>query len=337
VHWIKAAVAAFEPKDNAVILDGCRVVKYNRLIVAPGLKLDWDAVEGLVETLGRNGVTSNYRYDLAPYTWELVQGLKPGPGDLHPAADADQMCRRAAKGALSVRRPLAPRRACSTTSTSSSAMPAACCSASRTMCPALRLHEKYNASLNFFHNLVAIDGPAKRAWFAKPDADRQRRGRVRHDPCRARRRPRPTSSASRRWPMPPAGWMSIRQRCAQDLRQHLVARRCDERAQRQDRRRRAQAGADRRRQRVADIDGPGPVAHYDGYGSCPLTVERGKIVLAEFGYGGTLLPSFPKWLIDGTKPSRRPGCSRKDAAADLLEGHAARQGMDGEARNRRLS
>ncbi len=26
VHWIKAAVAAFEPKDNAVILDGCRVV-----------------------------------------------------------------------------------------------------------------------------------------------------------------------------------------------------------------------------------------------------------------------------------------------------------------------
>jgi hypothetical protein len=33
-------------------------------------------------------------------------------------------------------------------------------------------------------------------------------------------------------------------------------------------------------------------------------VERGKIVLAEFGYGGKLLPSFPGWLIDGTKPSR---------------------------------
>ncbi len=46
------------------------------------------------------------------------------------------------------------------------------------------------------------------------------------------------------------------------------------------------------------------VAHYDGYGSCPLTVERGKIVLAEFGYGGRLLPSFPRWLIDGQRPSR---------------------------------
>ena len=39
-------------------------------------------------------------------------------------------------------------------------------------------------------------------------------------------------------------------------------------------------------------------------GSCPLTVERGKIVLAEFGYAGKLLPSFTQWLIDGQKPSR---------------------------------
>lgn len=45
-------------------------------------------------------------------------------------------------------------------------------------------------------------------------------------------------------------------------------------------------------------------AQYDGYGSCPLTVERGKIVLAEFLYGGKLAPNFPKCLIDGTRPSR---------------------------------
>jgi sulfide:quinone oxidoreductase len=55
---------------------------------------------------------------------------------------------------------------------------------------------------------------------------------------------------------------------------------------------------------LADIAGRSAVAQYDGYGSCPLTVERGKIVLAEFGYGGVLKPSFPCWLIDGTRPSR---------------------------------
>jgi sulfide:quinone oxidoreductase len=33
-------------------------------------------------------------------------------------------------------------------------------------------------------------------------------------------------------------------------------------------------------------------ARYDGYGACPLTVEKGKVILAEFGYGGKLLPTF---------------------------------------------
>ena len=44
-------------------------------------------------------------------------------------------------------------------------------------------------------------------------------------------------------------------------------------------------------------------AEHDGYGSCPFTIERGKIVLAEFLYGGNVAPSFPEWLIDGTRPS----------------------------------
>src|SRR6202022_4083656 len=67
-----------EPEKNSVVLEGCRAVSYRQLIVCPGLKLDWNAIEGLPETLGRNGVTSNYRYDLAPYTWQLVRELKGG-------------------------------------------------------------------------------------------------------------------------------------------------------------------------------------------------------------------------------------------------------------------
>ena len=55
---------------------------------------------------------------------------------------------------------------------------------------------------------------------------------------------------------------------------------------------------------LAALDGRPPRAVYDGYGSCPLTVERGRIVLAEFGYGGALKPSFPDWLVDGRKPTR---------------------------------
>ncbi len=82
-----------------------------------------------------------------------------------------------------------------------------------------------------------------------------------------------------------------------------------------------------------DIDGRSPSAHYNGYGSCPLTVERGKIVLAEFGYGGTLLPSFPKWLIDGTKPTRAAWLL-KEKILPPVYWKAMLQGprMDGQAR-----
>ncbi len=48
----------------------------------------------------------------------------------------------------------------------------------------------------------------------------------------------------------------------------------------------------------------GESAVYDGYGSCPLTVEKGRIVLAEFTYGGKVAPSFPRWLLDGRQPTR---------------------------------
>ena len=61
-RWLKGAVAAFAPEANEVILDNGERIAYRVLVAAPGIKLDWGAVEGLPETLGKNGVTSNYRF-----------------------------------------------------------------------------------------------------------------------------------------------------------------------------------------------------------------------------------------------------------------------------------
>lgn len=44
---------------------------------------------------------------------------------------------------------------------------------------------------------------------------------------------------------------------------------------------------------LAAIDGRSSTAVYDGYGSCPLTTAYGRVVLAEFGYGGRIMPSSP--------------------------------------------
>jgi sulfide:quinone oxidoreductase len=69
-----------------------------------------------------------------------------------------------------------------------------------------------------------------------------------------------------------------------------------------------------------------PTCGYDGYGSCPLTVERGKIVLAEFGYGGKLLPTFPDWVLKGTEPTRAAWILKARILPDvywhgMLKGH----------------
>ncbi len=32
---------------------------------------------------------------------------------------------------------------------------------------------------------------------------------------------------------------------------------------------------------------------YDGYGSCPLTTAYGKVIMAEFTYGGKVTPTLP--------------------------------------------
>jgi sulfide:quinone oxidoreductase len=77
---------------------------------------------------------------------------------------------------------------------------------------------------------------------------------------------------------------------------------------------------------LAQLDARRPKADYDGYGSCPLTVELGKIVLAEFGYDGKLLPSFPKWVIDGTKARKLSWLLKSEALPwiywnGMLRGH----------------
>src|SRR5262249_48376694 len=78
VRWIRAAAQSFEPDKNTVRLNNGDTVTYDYLVVCAGLKLDWNKVAGLAETLGKNGVCSNYSPAHVNYTWECVQKLKAG-------------------------------------------------------------------------------------------------------------------------------------------------------------------------------------------------------------------------------------------------------------------
>lgn len=76
--WIKSAVTAVDPDTNTVTCTDGATYSYDVLVVAPGIQLDWERTEGLVDTLGKDGVSSNYSFDLAPRTWEFIRNTRSG-------------------------------------------------------------------------------------------------------------------------------------------------------------------------------------------------------------------------------------------------------------------
>lgn len=78
VHWIQEAATTFEPNDNYVMTNKNTKVCYEYLVVAPGIQINWDGIKGLKETIGKNGVVSNYSYQYAETTWETLQNVKEG-------------------------------------------------------------------------------------------------------------------------------------------------------------------------------------------------------------------------------------------------------------------
>lgn len=306
VHWIKSAVAAFEPDRNAVLLDGCRAIEYKRLVVCPGLKLDWNKVDGLADTLGKNGVTSNYRFDLAPYTWKLVQELKSGVA-LFTQPPMPIKCAGAPQKALYLSADYWTRSGCLRDIDISFLNAGGALFGVKEYIPALMEYvKKYQADLEFNHNLVAVDGAAKKATFDYTDPDGNKSTVVREFDMLHVCPPQCAPDFIRVSPLADtAGWVDVDQNTLRHKTFENVWSLGDVMNAPN-----AKTAAAARKQApivaqnvLADMGkGPG-VAHYDGYGSCPLTVERGKIVLAEFGYGGKLLPSFPQWFINGRKPS----------------------------------
>jgi sulfide:quinone oxidoreductase len=307
VKWYHTAASAFKPENQQVILENGDAIGYRILVVAPGLTLNWDAIPGLRETLGKNGVTSNYRFDLAPYTWELVQQLRGGKA-LFTQPPMPIKCAGAPQKAmyLSCDHWLKQKRI--------NDIEVEFCTAGAALfgvadyVPALMEYvERYGVGLNYQTNLIKVDGPAHTAWFKVTDADGntqevEKTFDMLHV-CPPQKAPEfiaqsPLADA--------AGWVDLNPETLQHKRYGNVfgLGDCGNTPN-------AKTAAAVRKQApvVAEnvlmaLQGEVPRAIYDGYGSCPLTVERGKIVLAEFGYGGKLQPTFPSWLVEGKQPSR---------------------------------
>lgn len=307
VKWYHAAASGFRPEQQQVLLEDGEQIGYRILVVAPGLTLDWDAIPGLRESLGRNGVTSNYLFDLAPYTWELVQSTRKGRA-LFTQPPMPIKCAGAPQKAMYLSCDHWMRQGVLKDIEVEFCTAGAALFGVADYVPALMKYvEKYGINLNYQNNLIQVDGQARTALFNVTDAEGNSREVEKPfdmlHVCPPQRSPKLISES----PLADAaGWIELNPETLQHSRFGDIFGLGDAGNTPN-----AKTAAAVRKQApvVAEnillaLKGEAPRAIYDGYGSCPLTVERGKIVLAEFGYGGKLQPSFPLWLVDGKEPSR---------------------------------
>ena len=332
LNWLKETVVGFQPGDNLVYLNKGDTVHYKQLIVAPGISLHWEGVKGLNATLGKNGVTSNYDYSLASYTWELVKGLKNGKA-IFTQPPPPFKCAGAPQKAMYLssdhwlRTNVLPN------------IDVEFYSAGKNIfgipdyVPALQSYlDRYSVRTHFHHTLVEVDGPNKVAFFRQQVLPELPPlpipgEKASQSPRAARLDAKPVvtgQTVKAEFDMlhvvPPqrapafvadsvladsSGFLDVDAFTLQHTRFPNVWGVGDVINTRS-----AKTMAAVRKQApvvaqnvIAALRGQEPDRAYDGYGSCPVTVERGKVLLTEFGYGGELMPSFPSFLSGGSTPS----------------------------------
>jgi len=295
-NWLQAAVTAIDPDKRQLTLNDQRTVSYQNLIVCPGLRLAWEKVEGLQESLGQHGVTSNYSYQHAQYTWDQVQKLRDGRA-LFTQPAMPIKCAGAPQKALYLSCDYWRKSAVLKDINVEFNLAGAALFGVPTFVPPLMKYiEQYDAQLAFNSNLVKVDGPAKTAWFEVKDADGNVSRVAKTFDLLHVVPPQVAPDFIAQSPLADAGgWCEVDPHSLQHPRYPEVFALGDICGTSN-----AKTAAAVRKQVVvvaqnllaARKQQPLPLK-YDGYGSCPLTVEKGKVILAEFGYGGKLLPTFP--------------------------------------------
>lgn len=302
VTWIRGSATAVDPDAQTVSLDNGETVSYQWLVVASGIQLDWGKIPGLSETLGRNRVSSNYRYDLAPQTWEFIQATSSGtavftmpPGPIKCAGApqkiaylaCDHWRRRGVLGNMDVHLILPTPGMFGIPEFAAGLKKAA---------------DRYGIKVHFESKLNSIDGDGHKAVISKLDGSEEETLEF----TMAHITP-PQSAPD--WikaspladPESPFGYMNVDKHTLQSVNYPNVfgLGDCTNTPN-------SKTGAAVRKQAptlVANLmdarKGAASSKSYDGYASCPLITAKGKCIMAEFNYNMERTPTFP--VLDMTK------------------------------------
>lgn len=302
VKWIKEAAAFFQPQKNTVTTTEGNSYTCDYLIVAPGIQLNWGDVKGLKETIGKNGVTSNYSFKYAPYTYECLKNIKPGDTILFTAPATPVKCGGAPQKVMYMTADYLRRKGILKDVTLEFVSGGSMLFGIKKYAASLqKMVDKYGITLHFKYDLIEIDGEKKEATFKLMNSGTTvtRKFNMIHVT--------PPQSAPdfirQSLLVDEKGWIDVDKYTLQHTKYQNIFALGDATNTPN-----AKTGAAVRKQvpvlvknLIALIEHRSMTGKYSGYGSCPLTVGYGKLVLAEFGYDNKIMETFP---FDQAKPRR---------------------------------
>lgn len=291
--WIRERVAAFHPERHQVELASGERLGYEQLVVALGIQLDWHKIDGLSGALGKDGLCSNYRYDLVDSTWQTLRGLTEGnaiftfPSTPVKCAGAPQKIMYLADEHLRSRGVRGK-------------VPVIFASAGKAIFGVERyarelrkIVERKGIATRFREELVAVRPRTKEAVFRHLDE-----GTETVLPYSMLHVVPPQSAPDvikESTLADSAGWVEVHKHTLQHVRFSDVWSLGDCSSLPTSR-----TGAAIRKQAPVLVEnllarraGRPFTGHYDGYASCPLVTGYGKLILAEFDYDGRPQESFP--------------------------------------------
>jgi len=292
--WIQQMVDSFKPEENKITLSDGKDISYDYLIAAPGIQLNWSEIKGLPETLGKNGVCSNYSFQTAPYTWECIQNTKGGKA-LFTNPHTPIKCGGAPQKIMYLAADYFRKNKIKTQVEFWSG---------GTRVFGVEKYEntlkdvivRYGINTHFFVKLAEIDGPNKKAKFVGiGEANKDQEYWEEFDMLHVTP-PQSAPDFIRNSPLAnTAGWLDVEKHTLQ----HQVYKNifgCGDVANLPA----SRTGAAIRKQApvlvsnlLSVMNGKTMTAFYDGYSSCPIITGYNKLVLAEFDYNNQPVETFP--------------------------------------------
>jgi sulfide:quinone oxidoreductase len=307
VEWIRDRVSELQPAANHVLTENGPSITYDYLVLAPGMKLDWERVPGLRDALGTNGVCSIYDYEQAQTTWEMIRAFRGGTA-VFTMPSTPIKCAGAPQKIMYLAEETFRNQGIRDQTHVIGAFGGASIFGVAAFRPALeKVLARKQIDFRPKHELIAVKAAEKKAVFRVSSEQESREVEIAYDllhavpPQCAPDFVRQSPLATKDGPVP--GWVKVDKHTLRSPDFGNVFALGDASSLPTSR-----TGAAVRKQAPVLVDNllavmnqAEPSARYDGYASCPLLTSRKTVLMAEFDYDGKPTPSFP---LDPTKERR---------------------------------